>query len=207
MLELEATDIAYGPVPPQLGATPPAGAEVTGLEPGGTGVDPQDKPTHVEGVAAVPPQLAFQLSAPAKLVGLPRHEVRLVTLGEDGEKGARGHRHRRPAPRRDRRAPAAREGRDARRLPGARRAGARATAPSCKLPKVSIDGTEGTELATALGTVVPLRARWRRLHGDRLGPAGRGRGRREGPAVGGSARGPRAASSATGLSPRSPTST
>ena len=86
VLELEATDISYGPIAAaKVDATPPAGAKVTELNPP-TGVDAQGKPTHVEGVDAVQKQLDFQLSAPDKLAGLPRRSVRLVKFGD--EKGA-----------------------------------------------------------------------------------------------------------------------
>ena len=45
------------------------------------------------------------------------------------------------------------------------------------LPQVNIDGATGTELATALGTMVTFESRRRPLHGRRLGAAGRGRER------------------------------
>jgi hypothetical protein len=87
-------------------------------------------------------QLGFQLSAPDKLAGLPRRSVRLVKFGE--EKGAlsvygRGLGaiavfQRRAEP-------------GAKPLFGGGRDG-------ITLPQVNIDGDSGSELATALGTLL-----------------------------------------------------
>jgi outer membrane lipoprotein-sorting protein len=140
VLELAATDIAYGPVPASdLGVRPPADAKVVEL----------DAPSHhgqhgprpkVSGADAVAKGLDFRLSAPATLAGLPRKRVSLVSF--EGTRGAisvygRGlgaivvvQRKADAASQDERRGPAA------------------------DLPKVNIDGATGTELATALGTVV-----------------------------------------------------
>ena len=105
----------------------------------------------------------FPLAAPDTLAGLPRTDVRLVSDGEQ---------------------PAAlvtygqglgaivvfERTADARQGSGGSRARTR-------LPQVTIDGATGHELATALGTLLTVRARRRQLHARRLGPAGRGRGR------------------------------
>ena len=141
MLELEATDIAYGTIAAgKIDTTPPAGAKVTEIDPP-TGVDAQGKPTRVEGVDAVQKQLDFQLSAPAELAGLPRSSVRLVKFGD--EKGALS---------------TYGEGLGAiARLPaqGRRReAGIGGGRDGFTLPQVNIDGATGSELATALGTLL-----------------------------------------------------
>ena len=142
VLELEATDIAYGPIDAtKVDTTPPAGAKVTEVDPP-TGVDAHGHPTHVEGVDAVQKQLDFQLSAPDELAGLPRQSVRLVKFGD--QKGA-----------------LATYGRGLgaivvlqhRAEPGGKPlfGGGR---DGMTLPQVNIDGDTGQEIATALGTLV-----------------------------------------------------
>jgi len=138
VLELEATDIAYGPIAAsKVDVTPPPGAKVTEIDPP-TGVDAHGAPTRVEGVEAVQKRLDFQLSAPAELAGLPRRSVRLVKFGDKtGALSTYG------------------EGLGAivvfqrRAEPGAAKQDSGFT-----LPQVNIDGDTGTELATALGTLV-----------------------------------------------------
>jgi outer membrane lipoprotein-sorting protein len=148
VLELQATDISFGQVADaDLSAPVPAGAKVTTVDLAGQ--DPSEsadaagaKAEATNDPKSVAAQLPFTLSAPDTLVGLPRKSVRLVTSGDS--KGAlvtygAG-------------------------LGGiavieeAADKGAGAPAQSgenaMQLPKVSIDGTDGQELATALGTVV-----------------------------------------------------
>jgi hypothetical protein len=100
----------------------------------------------VTGAKAVAAALPFTLAAPDTLVGLPRRQVRLVTLGDGGTKGAlvaygqhlggivvlqqRASAKQAPAPKQ------------------------RGDGQGLQLPKISIDGVDGQELATALGTVV-----------------------------------------------------
>ncbi len=162
VLELAATDVSYDAVPDSaVVVAPPKGAKVNDLTadegsgPGrgaGTGAlgayevsgTHAKRPTP-QSVAAVRRALSFDVAAPATLAGLPRRAVRLVTL--DGERGALAIYGRglgaigvlqheagaaKPAP-----APTRRHG-----------------DRSLRLPQVDIDGTPGTELATALGTVV-----------------------------------------------------
>jgi outer membrane lipoprotein-sorting protein len=150
VLELVATDISFGPVSASdLAVAPPAGAKVTTVDLGGAakdhgaaGADPSratDAPADPKQVAA---QLPFALSAPASLVGLPRHDVRAVDL--DGEKGALV-------------TYGAGLGGIAVLEQAAKPADTTAGSSEGKqlaLPKVSIDGTSGQELATALGTLV-----------------------------------------------------
>jgi hypothetical protein len=142
VLELEATDIAYGPIDAgKVDATPPAGAKVTEINPP-TGVDAQGKPTHVEGVKAVQKQLDFQLSAPDKLAGLPLRSVRLVKAGEEnGAVSTYGEGFGAIVVFQHRAEPGAKP------LFGGGRDG-------ITLPQVNIDGDSGSELATALGTLL-----------------------------------------------------
>jgi len=105
------------------------------------------KQADVSGVAAVQKKVGFQLAAPAKLAGLPRKEVRLVRLGDQtgalsfygqGLGGIVVFQHKAEAS-----SPA----------PAAPKSGRR-NRDQVQLPQINIDGATGTELATALGTVV-----------------------------------------------------
>ncbi len=149
VLELAATRISYGAVDPAaLTAAVPAGAKVVKLDLAGGGKDAAGKDAPpVTGATAVAKAVPFTLAAPDTLVGLPRHEVRLVTMGD--KPGALV-------------------------TYGAQLGGIvvleqvadpAATAPPAgkdkgqggaqlQLPKVSIDGAPGDELSTALGTLV-----------------------------------------------------
>src|SRR5215208_7240709 len=138
VLELEATDVSFGAVSDSdLQAEVPAGAKVVEVDPpahdSGSGKQPD-----VTGVEAVQRRLSFPLSAPDELAGLPRKQVRLVRF--DGGAAALS---------------VYGEG-----LGGIavlqKPAGAdeRAGRDESPLPQVNIDGATGTEIATALGTVV-----------------------------------------------------
>jgi outer membrane lipoprotein-sorting protein len=151
VLELRATDISFGPVAAtDLQGSTPAGTKVTNIDLGGKagsghdaagGADHQD----VTGPAAVARQLPFTLSAPDTLVGLPRHDVRLISTGE--EKGA-----------------LVTYGRGLGGIAVLEQAAPKGGDPAAggggggdhqlSLPKISIDGASGQELSTALGTVV-----------------------------------------------------
>jgi len=152
VLELKATDVSYDAVPDSdVAISPPAGAHVVDLSPADVkraGKDHARKAQRgtgdakVQGAEAVQRALDFKLAAPAKLAGLPRREVRLVTL--DGTKaaltiygqgfGAIGVLQRKAG-----KADPGTKDRDAGGL---------------KLPEINIDGATGSELATALGTLV-----------------------------------------------------
>ena len=140
VLELAATDVSYGEIPDaDLRIAVPAGTRtVTVDEPAGA-AGHQAGATDVAGAQAVQRELGFRLSAPRELAGLPRKEVRLVRIGD--EKGALA---------------VYGEG-----LGGIlvfqHEAGSGtppADAAGDGLPQVNIDGATGTELATALGTMV-----------------------------------------------------
>lgn len=146
VLELKATDISFGAIPASdLAVSPPAGDKVVKVAaPATTGAHAKAAKAArhaVTGVRAVGRKVPFSLAAPAKLVGLPRQEVRLLDWG--GSPAA-----------------LATYGRN---LGGIavieqRATGAAASTPSSgshvALPTVSINGATGTELSTPLGTVV-----------------------------------------------------
>jgi outer membrane lipoprotein-sorting protein len=136
VLEVEATEVSYGKIPAdKVSPTPPAGAKVTEIDPP-SGVDMQGRPTHVEGVEAVQKELDFSLAAPEKLAGLPRRSVRLVRFGEAN--GA-----------------LARYGEGfGQILVFQSKSDGKGGLPGFVLPQVNIDGATGSELATALGTVL-----------------------------------------------------
>jgi hypothetical protein len=150
VLELEATDVSYDAVADSdVNVTPPADAKVNDLSPdsGGTGEHggTDGKHTEVAGLADVQKALGYDIAAPGTLAGLPRRAVRLVSL--DGDKaaltiygkgfGAIGVLQHKVDP-----ADAAK---------GKSKGGGER---SLQLPEINIDGATGTELATALGTVV-----------------------------------------------------
>jgi outer membrane lipoprotein-sorting protein len=151
VLQLEATHVSFGKVADaDLSAPIPAGTKVTNIDLGGKGDSGHQgsgaEQTKADGndPRAVAAQVPFTLSAPDSLVGLPRKSVRAVSQG-------------------DRKGAVVTYGAG---LGGIavleQKADPSAAAPAqggdhhhaLELPKVSIDGTDGTELATALGTVV-----------------------------------------------------
>jgi outer membrane lipoprotein-sorting protein len=137
VLELKATQIAYGKVAASdVSATPPKGAKVVEVNPP-AGVDAHGKPTRVNGLADVQKQVPFAISAPDTLAGLPRREVALVRSG--GENGA-----------------LVTYGKGLGQiLVFQHKAAADQNGKSdLRLPTVNIDGATGTELATSLGTIV-----------------------------------------------------
>ena len=140
VLELAATDVSYGEIPDSdLRIAVPSGTRtVTVDRPAGNG-GKQGGRTDVAGAQAVQRELGFTLAAPRELAGLPRKEVRLVRIGDrkgalavygEGLGGILVFQHE------------AGSG-----TPPAEAAGK-------GLPQINIDGATGTELATALGTMV-----------------------------------------------------
>jgi outer membrane lipoprotein-sorting protein len=143
VLELKATEVSFGKVDASaFSVSPPANAKVVDLT---SPLRQSDKghgsQTPVSGASAVQKELAFPLAAPATLDGLPRQEVRLASVNSSKAalvlygKGLGGI--------------AVVEQRA--NQSGGKSAG---NAPAGSLPSVSIDGTTGHELATALGTVL-----------------------------------------------------
>jgi outer membrane lipoprotein-sorting protein len=152
VLELKAEHIRYGKVPASAFAvSPPADAKVVDVDvPSGAPADAKHERAGgeraVTGVGPVSKAVPFKLSAPATLVGLPRHEVRLVdwkgkkaavvTYGQDLGGMVVVEQPAEPAP-----TPQPSDKR------GDRGGG-------LTLPKVSINGATGEELDTALTTMI-----------------------------------------------------
>jgi outer membrane lipoprotein-sorting protein len=149
VLELQATDISYGKVDSSVfDVTPPANAKVTDFTPKQTSTSgaggAEAKP--VTGAAAVAKAVPFTLAAPDTLVGLPRHEVRLIHAGDHpaalvtygaGLGGIAVLEQ--PA-----------DGNGASAAPSKPHDGQ----AGLSLPTVSINGATGQELDTALGTMI-----------------------------------------------------
>ena len=158
VLELKATHISFGKVSTSnLSIKAPSGAKVVQVSPSATGAaaskaksKAKGQKQHVQatGPAAVQAHLPFKLSAPVKLVGLPRQSVELLDWG--------GH-------------PAAlttygkglggiavieqsAAGSQSQSQPRSQKASG--GQPGLSLPTVSINNHSGQELATALGTVI-----------------------------------------------------
>jgi outer membrane lipoprotein-sorting protein len=135
VLELEATHIAYGSVPAAtFDATPPSGAKVTRV----SLPDHSSAAGHVPDVtgrAAVAKQLAFPLAAPKSLAGLPLRQVRLIS-SPDG-KGA-----------------VSVYGQGLGAILVFQGKGGDNPLSSLKLPRIALGDATGSELATALGTVL-----------------------------------------------------
>lgn len=151
VLELTATDVTYGPVPASTFAvSAPPGTKVVRVHTPASraGAHPGVRRRRsVTGPAAVRAALPFRLSAPATLVGLPRHGVRLLSWGGTPAALVTYGRNLGGIAVIERRASASSD------ATAHRGGGSRDT----RLPTVSIDGATGTELGTALGTVVQFR--------------------------------------------------
>jgi outer membrane lipoprotein-sorting protein len=138
VLALSVTDISFGSVP--------AGDLAVHLAPGAkiVRVHPPHPPAHetaahkpeVVGAAAVAGAVPFTLAAPASLVGVPRQDVRLIDgSGTPAAMVVYGH------------------GLGAIVLVE-QQADGRDVGPLGSLPRVSVNGASGHELATALGTAI-----------------------------------------------------
>jgi outer membrane lipoprotein-sorting protein len=146
VLELKATNISYGAVPASdFNISPPAGAKIVRVATGGEATGANAARVHrgsITGAPAVAAAVPFKLVAPASLVGLPRRRVTLLTMGTQ-------------------RAAMVGYGEN---LGGMvvieRQADARASQAGSgglgglSLPSVSINGANGQELSTPLGTVL-----------------------------------------------------
>jgi outer membrane lipoprotein-sorting protein len=152
VVDLKATNISYGSVPASdFSVSPPSGAKVVKVSTAGkqrkaeklSTAGRHRKHAEVSGVAAVAGKVPFTLAAPTSLVGLPRHDVSLLDMG--GKPGA-----------------LVTYGENLGGMVVLEQAADAKSAttksgggPSgLSLPTVSINGSTGQELSTALGTVV-----------------------------------------------------
>lgn len=140
VLQLEASDVSFEAIPDSVfEISPPAGAKVVNLNPEGElGAD--GKPRQIVGEQAVSAAVDFPLDAPSSLAGLPRNDVRAIAV--DGKTAALA---------------TYGEGLggiaviETKSEPGQ---GGEGGLGGVELPKVSINGVEGEELDTALGTAL-----------------------------------------------------
>ena len=144
VVELRATDISYGPVDSSVfDITPPSDAQVVDLSPSGARSGSPSETSPVTGLDQVQQQVEFPLSAPDTLAGRKRNEVRL--LQSDKHPGALA---------------TYGKGLDGiavleRAVDSSQSSGGHAGGEGqVSLPTVSIDGTQGEELETPLGTMV-----------------------------------------------------
>lgn len=142
VLQLQATDVSFEAVPAStFEISPPASAKVVNLNPSAEAGGEPSQPSSKSGVNAVQKGLDFQLVAPDSLAGVPRAEVRNIEI--DGKTAA-----------------LATYGKglggiavlESASEPG--EATGSSDEGGLSLPKVSIDGVQGEELDTALGTVL-----------------------------------------------------
>jgi outer membrane lipoprotein-sorting protein len=143
VLELKATHVSYGHVPASdVTLKPPPGAKTVDVSPpAAPAAHAQRHQKSVAGLKAVQRRLSFRLAAPARLAGLPRQEVRLTRSG--GEAGA-----------------VATYGKGLGAIVVFQHKADGAAQPQTggrgglQLPRINIRGATGSELATALGTVL-----------------------------------------------------
>ena len=144
VLELKVTDISYGAVSSSVfDISPPADAKVTDVNPPAHGDRAQSNAPPVTGFQAVQRQTSFAVAAPDTLAGLPRNEVRLIQSGKDaGALVTYGHGLGGIAVIEGPAGPAQATGSQS------------GDQGQLSLPKVSVNGAQGEELETALGTMV-----------------------------------------------------
>jgi len=140
VLELEATDVDFGPVAEGDVAVPrPAGARVVEIDDAVSGHGREGFGAKAA-FDAVQAKLSFPLSAPKAVAGLPRRSLRTIRM--DGRTGALSTYGKGLGAVMILEAPAGKD------------AGGLGTAGAPGLQELSLDGTTAHELATALGTVV-----------------------------------------------------
>ncbi|MGA8803181.1 MAG: hypothetical protein WB866_00705 [Solirubrobacterales bacterium] len=144
VLELKVTDISYGAVSSSVfDISPPPNAQVTNLNPPAHQENGQRDAAPVTGLQAVQQQTSFPIAAPQTLAGLPQNEVRLIQSGKDAGalvtygQGLGGIAViERPAD------------------PAQSSSGSSSDHGQLTLPTVSVNGAQGEQLETALGTMV-----------------------------------------------------
>jgi hypothetical protein len=158
VVELTATQVSFGPVAPaDLTVTPPANAKVVKLATPAADSTPSagsstapgahQHATPVTGAAAVAAALPFKLDAPAELAGLPQTSVRLITAAKKSWALVAYGQHLGAILVLERQA-------DATAGTAAPTPSPSSSAESSGLPTVTINGATGTEIATALGTLI-----------------------------------------------------
>ncbi len=142
VIQLAATDVTFEAISPSVfEVSAPVSAKVVNLNPETETGAGHAEPPSVAGVAAVQKSVDFQLNAPDSLAGLPRGEVRGIEV--DGKTAA-----------------LATYGKglggiaviESATEPGEKQEAG--PTEGLSLPKVSINGSQGEELDTALGTVL-----------------------------------------------------
>ena len=144
VLELKVTDISFGAVPSSVfDISPPPDAQVTNVSPPAHHEGGQGEAAPVIGLQAVQQQTSFPVAAPDSVAGLPRNEVRLIQSGKGAGalvtygQGLGGIAViERPAD------------------PAQSSSGSGGDHGQLTLPTVSVNGAQGEELDTALGTMV-----------------------------------------------------
>ena len=143
VLALTATSISYGAVPAStFDISPPSGAHIVDLTPRSAPSGQGGAHKEITGLSAVQKSLPFTLSAPSQLAGMQRQDVKLI--GSDTNPGA-----------------LVTYGKGLGGIAVIEKKADAQQAPAnphsdhgLQLPTVSINGTTGQELPTALGTVV-----------------------------------------------------
>jgi outer membrane lipoprotein-sorting protein len=136
VLELKATHISYGAIPASRFATrPPAGAKVTRISQAAPPAGGLRSHSDVTGAAAVAKAVNFPLAAPKTLAGLPLKQVRLVK-SHDGTGAVSVY------------------GQGLGAIVVVQSKGGENPLGTLKLPRIAIGNATGSELATALGTVL-----------------------------------------------------
>ena len=153
VLELKATGISYGSIPAStFNVSPPAGSKVVKISTAAVGSSSHKAGRHthraeVSGVSAVAAKLPFKLDAPSSLIALPRQSVKLLDWGGKPAalvtygKGLGG-------------LAVIEQTAAAKSASSSSSQSSSADHTGFSLPTVSINGATGTELDTALGTMV-----------------------------------------------------
>lgn len=142
VLQLEASDVSFEAIPAStFEISAPPGAKVVNLDAEKMNGGEHGKPREIVGAEAVQEAVDFQLDAPSSLAGLPQNEVRAIEVdGKSAAIATYGEGLGGIAVIESATDPNQDQGEDA--------------TGGLSLPKVSINGAEGEELDTALGTVL-----------------------------------------------------
>jgi len=146
VLELSATEIDFGPVADSVfEVTPPPGAKVVQLNPPEGAGEGAGSGGALSGLGAVQAKASFEVSAPPRLAGMARDQVRLIAGDEEaGALATYGE---------------GLGGIAVLELPAKKAGGGESAEPGgLQLPGISIEGASGAqELETPLGTLIRFR--------------------------------------------------